>query len=702
MIRKNRIARTLVLFASLFLLASVASAATYYVDSVSGSDGNDAKSPQSAWKSLEKVNGTTFAPGDAILFKCGGLWSGELWPKGSGSDGRPIRIDNYGDPQQGLPLINANGAGTYSDAAVYLKNQEYWEIANLEITNHDGNRNRPKTGVYVYVSAPDLPAEKTTLRHIHLLNLVIHDIDGETNTNEINENATGIDIHIYGDRDVDTPRKFDDILIQGCHIYDVVAVGVVTTSDFMTRTAEKNLTWTPWTNVRIRNNVFERIGVWTIFVRVTDSDVVEYNLATGGNAPFNDGNEGNCFVMFNTDNSLWQFNEVYDHKKPLGETADGAAYDIDYMCRNAVVQYNYSHDNGMCFALCCNGKPGGNRLSGFSFDHVLRYNISQNETDEVAHITGPANDCTIYNNTFYLGPDRTGVPMVKHRYWNGWPDNILYANNIFYSVNPGNIYVLGETTRCSFSHNAFYGAHDPSEPHDPHKITADPRLAHPGTGGAGLDTVFGYKLLPDSPCIDAGLAIPDNGARDYWGNPVPCNAAPDIGAHEWSNDSPVVLAPTDDTYVRGTGSENDNYGPAAKLAVKYIPRYTSRQRFAYLKFQLPDPQPPMTHATLRLKVRTLEVPAVHAVHYLPHDDWRESTLTWNTRPDPADTLDTQPVPTPGRWIEFNVTDQIRKEYNNPDDRLISFVIAETTENGYTEYYSDEDSCIENRPRLLLR
>ena len=38
-----------------------------------------------AWASLSKVDATTFQPGDRILFRDGDSWTGQLWPKGSGS-----------------------------------------------------------------------------------------------------------------------------------------------------------------------------------------------------------------------------------------------------------------------------------------------------------------------------------------------------------------------------------------------------------------------------------------------------------------------------------------------------------------------------------------------------------------------------------------------------------------------------------------
>ncbi|MBN2128161.1 MAG: hypothetical protein JW741_01645, partial [Sedimentisphaerales bacterium] len=517
------------------LLNSASFAATYYVDSVAGSDSYAGTTAQAPWKTLTKVSNTTFNPGDSILFKCGSSWNGELWPKGSGAAGNPIRIDNYGDPDLGLPLLNGQGAGLYSRGAVYLFNQEYWEISNLEITNYDENPDGWKKGVYVLVSSPDLPPAQTIFHHIHLKNLVIHDVNGKTSNSSAHENCAGILFFIDGDRNVDIPRRFDDILVEGCHIYDVDAGGLIFNSLFETRSATENFTWTPSTNVVVRGNVFQRIGVWTIFLRVTDGHLVEYNLASEGNAPIDDDNEGNCFVMHDTDNSLWQCNEVYDHKKPEGW--DGGAFDVDYMSKNAIVQYNYSHHNGMAFVAPCNGEWEGPRLWGFSFGHVFRYNISQNEVDQIVHLSGTVDGTRIYNNTMYLGPDTADVYIFRHKYWNGHPRNTYYYNNIVYNLGTNNFYDFGGSTNNVFSHNTFYGIHPASEPYDPAKLTTDPRLILPGSGGLGLHTLHGYKLRHDSPAIDSGLIIPNNPGRDFWGNPVPYNAAPDRGAHEYS---PVV------------------------------------------------------------------------------------------------------------------------------------------------------------------
>jgi len=71
----------------------------------------------------------------AFLLRSSSVWQGQLWPKGSGAEGKPIRVSMYGGGVK--PVIN--GDGLFEDA-VLLKNQEYWEIEDLEITNTGAQR----------------------------------------------------------------------------------------------------------------------------------------------------------------------------------------------------------------------------------------------------------------------------------------------------------------------------------------------------------------------------------------------------------------------------------------------------------------------------------------------------------------------------------------------------------------------------------
>lgn len=74
---------------------STSTGKAYYI-SPTGNDNNDGRTINTPWQTLSKVNSTTFQPGDKVLFKRGGSWTGTLHPLGSGSSNGRITLSAYG------------------------------------------------------------------------------------------------------------------------------------------------------------------------------------------------------------------------------------------------------------------------------------------------------------------------------------------------------------------------------------------------------------------------------------------------------------------------------------------------------------------------------------------------------------------------------------------------------------------------------
>lgn len=87
--------KTILKLLPLLLLVVCAEATTYYVSSSAGNDSNSG-TQLAPWKTLAKVNTSTFAPGDVILLKRGDAWRESLVPPSSGASGNPIMFDAYG------------------------------------------------------------------------------------------------------------------------------------------------------------------------------------------------------------------------------------------------------------------------------------------------------------------------------------------------------------------------------------------------------------------------------------------------------------------------------------------------------------------------------------------------------------------------------------------------------------------------------
>ena len=86
-----------------------ANAASYYVDPA-GSDSNSGGSPASAWRTLAKVSGWKYQPGDTVYLKRGGMWRETLQPMSSGTATQPITFTAYGSGA--LPIINGSNVVT--------------------------------------------------------------------------------------------------------------------------------------------------------------------------------------------------------------------------------------------------------------------------------------------------------------------------------------------------------------------------------------------------------------------------------------------------------------------------------------------------------------------------------------------------------------------------------------------------------------
>ena len=488
-------------------------ATEYFVDSVIGNDDATGESATQAWKTLAKVNSVTFHPDDRILFKSGGVWMGQLWPKGSGTAEHPVVIDKYGGDV--LPLIS--GAGLAEDA-VLLKNQEYWEIRNLSVTN-TGSGNAVRRGVHVVAD------NFGEMHHIYVQGLNIRNVNGS----EEEKVNGGIDYTAIGDS---KPSRFVDLRIEGNYISHVDRSGIFGESTHWTRSK-----WYPSLGVVIRKNVLNDIGGDGIVNVATDGAIVEYNVVAHANQRSDDYNDG--IWPWSADNTLVQYNEVYGMK---GQH-DGEGFDSDWNSRKTIIQYNYSHDNEGGFLLICNEGSQSPKDSAGNVGTIVRYNVSQNDHHRSIKLSGPVQDTLIYNNTIYLGNDEK-VDLVLHTDWTGWASGTHFYNNIFYvegagqfgygvSGNEDGSYVTasgpGKSSNNIYDSNVYYGV---KASNDAHAITANPLLLNPGHGGIGRSTVGGYALREHSPAIDSGKEIENNGGRDFLGTPVPQCGAADRGAFE--------------------------------------------------------------------------------------------------------------------------------------------------------------------------
>lgn len=467
---------------------------TVFVDAVLGNDNNDGKTAKTAWKSIEKLNNTTFKPGDRILLKAGGVWVGALHPKGSGVKGKPIILSSYGKGPR--PLIDGNGMvgkGVFS-----LHNQQYWEVSDLELVN-DAATPGDRRGVEVKASNAGV------LEHIYLKNLEIHHIKGIVGNGHPEKRTSGI--YITTEKDKLKPTRYHDILIEDCNIHHIENQGIATSHETAVFDYPGTGEWEnrKLTGLIIRNNVITYISKNAMIIRMTEGGVVEHNLCYETALVIT----GNTIFSRTLIGTVFQFNEGFLNRSP---DADGSLYDPDINSPGTIWQYSYSHDNAHGLVWFCTEKRDDNI--------IVRYNLSRNDKGNLVYFNYAFKQASVYNNVFYI-PKHLAPVIIREKGTN--PHSYSFYNNIIYNLSDKASYMLANNPVApqerSYANNLFFGVHPTGEPTGHGKLTDDPIFTDVDIK-EHLKKPWGFQLKNNSPALKAGKPIADNGGKDFFGKEV--------------------------------------------------------------------------------------------------------------------------------------------------------------------------------------
>lgn len=566
----------------------------YYVDATKGRDDDSGTSPKHAWRTLAKVNTTTFQPGDRILLKAGEQWNDEqLWPKGSGAAGKPITISAYGDKRAGRPYIAANGNvpspfradGTKNPetvgltGAIVLRNQQYYEINNVELSNDDDFATDITTGSYVRdgiavtINADLLPAGADSIMdHFRISDVYVHDLDGPSSWQKIHYG--GVSFQVFGEKSYKEygtgGYHFKDVRIENNTFKKVELHAVQFAFNWFNadgrdageydETGKFHEGWEQlWVRTRdlysrdvyIGHNYAESVGQGAIQLADTKNMTVEYNEVNGFLARYNAVSCG-LYLWAGAD-SVMQYNEVYGG--PNNEF-DGTPWDLEYTNFNVTYQFNYSHDNA----------AGWMAYMGNSSNSVARYNLSVNDNGVLVKNMLSTNYTPTYfvNNTFvYDGAD------LDYVHDETFLSRVYFLNNIFYNTSKTASTPwyrrTGALRQAVFSNNDYYeasGQHSDQEPADANGLRVDPGfVGDPAkyVTGAGVDRIRKaakhFELRKNSPLIDAGRYNPHLGTEDFLGTHLYYGKAPDIGIVE-SKAGKKVKNPVDDNPIENEQGDN--------------------------------------------------------------------------------------------------------------------------------------------------
>jgi len=508
---------------------------TYYVDAVAGSDSAAGTTTGTAWRTLAKVNATTFSAGDVIQFKRGQTWTGQLHPLGSGSAGSPITIGAYGSGTA-RPTIDGStvAGGLGMGAAVLLSNQQYWTITGLEVVNDSGidNFGDPVEGLMRYGILVDNTSDGT-LSGITISDNYVHDVNGCFLCQQLDAHGNGGIIVLARDPasvdvNVVSNEKYANVRIVGNTVEDVGRTGI----GFFDLSYHSG----NWTQVTIAP-LSTGVVVHGNTTRRTDSDGIMVYGAEGAVMQYNVVRDAGMRTVLSSTmpasaglwptramNTIVQYNEVSGTRL---HGTDGQGFDVDYFSVDTVVQYNYSHDNEGGFLLM---------MGGGSSNLVVRHNLSVNDAwgDKGVFVFsyGVPENTQIYNNTVVIPAGSTARPIYCDGCDGSTPGTWSFRNNIVHNLGSGG-YVYPNAAGAVIASNVFSGNHPATEPADATKITSSPQfVALPTSAPNGIGSVAGYQIASTSPAKGSGVLIAGNGGVDYFDRAVSATAAPSRGFHE--------------------------------------------------------------------------------------------------------------------------------------------------------------------------
>jgi hypothetical protein len=508
--------RRTALLAALLLWQSPAHARDYFL-SARGDDRGDG-SGKAPWRTVSRVNLTSFQPGDRILLEGGSTFEGplELGRDDRGTPARKVVVTSSGS---GRAVINGG-----KRRAVSVDGCDHVAIRHLTLVGAGRETGNTADGLYLAHSVGSAvdDVEARGFRHAGI------QVSGTRNTRITRVRAhqngyAGINAggdpsqHLYigyclAENNPGDPSILDNHSGSGI-IVSRTSVALVERCE-----AAGNGWDQPW-----KGN--GPVGIWTY-----DSDRVTIQ---------------HCISHHNRSTA-----------------SDGGGFDLDGGVTNSVLQYNYSHNNFGAGYLICQYE-GAPRFA----NNVVRYNVSRDDglSDHNSGIFvwvggSGMESALVHNNTVWNTKGSAVGYGIDRRFAANLPE-IAFHNNIFVSLGPQIYNRTEENGKLGrFRANLYWAVGERGFRVGPYRsleewaaasgqesidgrlvgLFADPALPIRGpallTKPTDLNRLEDYRLGKGSPAIGAGLDLRrfgiDPGLSDFYGNALPENAALSVGAHD--------------------------------------------------------------------------------------------------------------------------------------------------------------------------
>ncbi len=440
----------------------------FYYISATGNDSLDGHSPATAWKSLAKVNSTTFVPGDTLSFNGGDTFIGTLQNDTlAGSPTAYVTITSYGT---GVATINAgNGRG------LVITNPQYLNINDLKLVGSGWTGsgvnlvpNNGETGILLYVGQTTGP---------RMQNITVS-----------NTEVTGFTVGINFSTGSTGAVGFQNVVAYNNYVHDNVQLGINLQSTLANQQGPVDQNYNVYFGYnRVTNNPGDpnsgsggvhgtaKTEAGGMQIGGTTGATIEHNYIAdiAGFGGLNTGltlGGSTAIVVTNSRSFRISQNEVARTK--CSTNVDGSAIDADQDTQDGDIFGNLTYYNvGPSVQI---GSYGGKTTSNIRVHHNISFNdVRGNNARNVSEqgalrLWGSTDSIKVFNNTSYM--DLTSIAGGSHpscfSFEIGPNTNAEFMNNICKStvspafwanqtINPthlganmvalGNVYDLGST-----------------------------------------------------------------------------------------------------------------------------------------------------------------------------------------------------------------------------------------------------------------
>jgi len=362
------------------IVPQVLLAADYFI-TPSGDDHAAGTSPGTAWRTIARVNTTSFLPGDHILFQANQGFPGNLRldQHSAGQSNAPVIISSFGDGHARLLAGRENG--------ITIETAGWVTISNLTVLG-DGPTNNVGYGILFSNRLDDfrrldhVRIENVEVRGFGIFGVLINGKQAGFNhvrvvDCELHDNLRG-GMEIAGCLDWDSPLyAHTDVEVTRCRAHH-------NSGD---PHYEKNHSGSGMVLYQVDGGRFEECSAW----------------ANGQLCQHGNGGVG-----------IWSCacrGVVIQHCESFGNRThggDGGGFDLDGGSIDCVLQYNYSHDNDGPGLMVYTYPYASHADKGC----IVRFNVSDNDSRRSRNYAGlwvrsDGNGITglkVYNNTVRMGP----------------------------------------------------------------------------------------------------------------------------------------------------------------------------------------------------------------------------------------------------------------------------------------------------------